>query len=88
MIEPLCFDRPAPSYPPDDPGGASSSPPHVLQSRLEKALRSDVAVTIDLRLLVRESMDALRVALGDAGWQAAVETVEPVVLAQLRAMVA
>ena len=47
-----------------------------------------MAVVTDLRLLIRTSMDALRAALGDAGWQAAVETVEPVVLKQLQAKVA
>lgn len=66
----------------------TSSPPNVLQARLEEALRSDVAVTTDLRLLVRTSMDALRSLLGDQGWLVAVETVEPVVLRQLQQMVA
>lgn len=47
-----------------------------------------MAVVTDLRLLVRSSMDALRTTLGDVGWQAAVETVEPVVLGQLKAKVA
>lgn len=71
----------------DEPD-SGSSPSCLLQSRLEEALRADVAVTTDLRLLVRASMDALRAALGEAGWQAAVEGVEPVVLGQLRQMVA
>ena len=59
-----------------------------MQSRLQDTLRADVAVTADLKLLVRGSMDALRAALGDNGWQAAVETVEPVVLRELQRMVA
>lgn len=66
----------------------AKAPPHFLQQRLDEALKKDVAVTTDLRLLVRASMDALRARLGEASWQAAVETVEPVVLAQLRGMVA
>lgn len=69
-------------------GSSSSATPNVLKSRLEEALRADVAVTSDLRLLVRGSMDALRATLGDQGWQAAVETVEPVVLSELQRMVA
>lgn len=62
--------------------------PNLLQSRLMEALRADVAVTADLRLLVRGSMDALRGTLGDQRWEAAVETVEPVVLRELQRMVA
>lgn len=73
---------------PDEPESTSVSSPNLLQSRLGEALRADVAVTADLRLLVRGSMDALRATLGDQGWQAAVETVEPVVLGELQRMVA
>lgn len=67
---------------------SASLPPSLLQSRLQDTLRADVAVTADLRLLVRGSMDALRATLGEQGWQAAVETVEPVVLRELQRMVA
>lgn len=72
----------------DEPESTTASTPNLLQSRLMEALRLDIAVTADLRLLVRGSMDALRATLGDQGWQAAVETVEPVVLAELQRMVA
>lgn len=72
----------------DEPDSADASTPNLLQSRLMEALRADVAVTADLGLLVRGSMDALRATLGDQGWQAAVETVEPVVLRELQRMVA
>lgn len=67
---------------------SSVLPPNLLQSRLQETLRADVAVTADLRLLVRGSMDALRATLGEQGWLAAVETVEPVVLRELQRMVA
>ena len=72
----------------DTENGSSSRTANFLKSRLEEALRADVAVTSDLRLLVRASMDALRATLGEQGWQAAVETVEPVVLSELQRMVA
>ena len=72
----------------DAENGSSSKTANFLKSRLEEALRADVAVTSDLRLLVRASMDALRATLGEQGWQAAVETVEPVVLSELQRMVA
>ena len=74
----------------EEPGENSSSslPPNLLQSRLREALTTDVAVTADLRLLVRGSMEALRATLGEQGWQAAVETVEPVVLRELQRIVA
>lgn len=66
----------------------ADEPKSLLQARLEQLVRVDVAVTTELRSLVRASMDALRTSLGEAGWQAAVETVEPVVFAQLHKMVA
>lgn len=71
-----------------DENSSSSLPPNLLEARLRDALRTDVAVTADLRLLVRGSMEALRATLGEQGWQAAVETVEPVVLRELQRMVA
>lgn len=71
----------------EDPDGCSSSP-NQLQSRLREELKSDEAVTIDLKPLVRIGMEALRVTLGDAAWQAVVATVEPVILEQLRGLVA
>lgn len=77
-----------PPWPSADQSDGNSAPPSVLQSRLDEALKTDIAVTTDLRLLVQVSMDALRATLGDAGWQEAVEAVEPVILAQLRGMVA
>eukprot|EP00904_Undaria_pinnatifida_P002018 jgi/Undpi1/11817/HiC_scaffold_4.g01516.m1 len=74
--------------PPSDEADGTSSPPDLLQSKLEEAMRTDVAVTTDLRLVVRGSMEALRSVLGDAGWNEAVETLEPVVFSQLGRMVA
>ena len=77
----------APFHSSDEADG-TSSPPDLLQSKLEEAMRTDVAVTTDLRLVVRGSMEALRSVLGDAGWNEAVETLEPVVFSQLGRMVA
>ncbi|CAM9704986.1 unnamed protein product [Pylaiella littoralis] len=79
------LDQVPPIYGPES---TATSTPNLLQSRLMEALRADVAVTADLRPLVKGSMDALRTALGDQGWQAAVETVEPVILRELQRMVA
>lgn len=59
-----------------------------LRSRAEGVMRMDVAIMTDLRSVVRANMDALRSGLGEARWQAAMDTVEPVVLAQLHRMVA
>ena len=82
MYHSVCFVSSA------DEAAATYSPPYLLQSKLQEELRTDVAVTTDLRVLVRGSMDALRSGLGEAGWKEALETLEPAVFAQLGRMVA